>query len=112
MKKLIALLLAAVACLTLGACGGGEDPVNEKEAMIVGQWQFDDGRCLTFRADHTGSILAEETCAFCWTYDEELGGYPCTVTESGERFVIGYIIQDGIVTLHCGGSSGTKTDNG
>lgn len=112
MKKCILLLLAA-AFLLLCACGGGEEPAQELETMIVGQWQFDDGRSMIFRSDRTGSLLeadGEEARAFSWVYDPEQGCYSCSFPEGGEALPVGYIIQDGITTLHCGGSCGARVE--
>lgn len=66
MKKIMALLLVAVMCLCLVACG------SSKENAIVGTWMREDGGTIVFDADGTAH-MDEVTCT--WEYDEDLDSY-------------------------------------
>lgn len=70
MKKLLALLLAAVMCLSLVACGGGDNAIAEN--AIVGEWKAADGDILEFNNDGTGTRSGSE---FQWTYNKEANLY-------------------------------------
>ena len=69
MKKLIAILLVAVMCLSLAACGGGE---KDTTAVFLGKWDGGNGEVqLVVNEDKTGELTYEgETVAFTWVYDE------------------------------------------
>ncbi len=101
MKKVISLLLALVMCLSLCACGDGNDtlettPNAENESTsrfeenevteepeidkeILGEWYYVKSTAiitLTFNEDGTGVHDQEGTeTAFTWKYDEELNCY-------------------------------------
>ena len=69
MKKLLALLLATVMCLSLVACG------SDPSKAVLGTWRSDSGYACTFKADGTGEVAIDKgTTASCtWTYNEETG---------------------------------------
>ena len=91
MKKIIALLIVAVMCLSFVACGNNADKENtgnnaetnntqvsdkkaEAEKAIVGIWvSADSGDSLTFEEDKNGKFTDERY--FRWKYDEELNCY-------------------------------------
>ncbi|MBE6654857.1 MAG: hypothetical protein E7608_05305 [Ruminococcaceae bacterium] len=70
MKKLIALLLVAIMCLSLVACGSVNETSGKK--AIVGEWKATDGNILCFNNDGTGNLSDSE---FQWTYNKELNMY-------------------------------------
>lgn len=92
MKKLIALLLAAVMCLSLVACGvgSGNETIETKgseentsnttsevetsapEDAIIGEWTTLSGSTLTFNEDGTGTAPNGE---FSWKYDTDTEWY-------------------------------------
>lgn len=90
MKKLIALLLAAVMCLSLVACGGGNNASAEK--AIVGEWKTLDGGVTTFNEDGTGT--APYGGAFSWKYDTETEWYMMSL--EGMTFSCEIKNEDGI----------------
>ena len=111
MKKLIALLLVAVMCLSLVACGSENAPAKEKEELIIGKWLFDNGYTIIFNADHGGKMLAAEEYEIKWSYDEELDYYPCKMIsgEASKTFEITYSIgEDGTMSIFAWGNVGTK----
>jgi len=61
MKKIIALLLVAVMCFSLTACGGDKEDKNE--ANLVGKWTgtYRDGTAYTMilNEDGTGTLESE-----------------------------------------------------
>jgi len=70
MKKLIAILLVAVMCLSLVACGGNNASAGK---AIVGEWKDANGNTLIFNNDGTGVDAGGD--AFKWRYDSELECY-------------------------------------
>lgn len=89
MKKVISLLLALVLCLSLCACGGGNETPNTTEApteakkidlKIIGTWKTDpsyNDYVLVINDDNTGSLSVDGgTESLTWTYDEAT----CTLT--------------------------------
>lgn len=70
MKKLIAIILVAVMCLSLVACGGGS---QDAEKAIVGEWKALSGFSMTFNEDGTG--IAPFGGDFEWRYDAEKDWY-------------------------------------
>ncbi len=77
MKKIIALLLLAVICLSLVACG------NKAEKEIVGEWKCADfggsgERLFIFNKDGTGNttiFYGGTESGLRWKYDEDLSVY-------------------------------------
>ena len=67
MKRLLAVLLAAMLCLSLVACGG------DAKKAIVGEWKTVDGDTTTFKEDGTGT--APYGGEFSWKYDAETEWY-------------------------------------
>ena len=72
MKKLIAILFVAVMCLSLVACGGGDESVEHK---VIGKWKTPDDYYnqyeLVINDDHTGTLTYDEkTESFTWVFDE------------------------------------------
>lgn len=111
MKKTIALILALALCLTLCACGGKNNPAKEKEAMIVGDWLFDNGYSIIFNADYSGKMLAAEEYEIKWSYDENLDYYPCMMISgnASKTFEITYKIgDDGTMSIFAWGNVGLK----
>ena len=87
MKKTIALLLALVLCLSLVACGGGNEIPNTTEApteaektdlKIIGTWITDpsyNDYVLVINNDNTGSLSVDGgTESLTWAYDEAITG--------------------------------------
>lgn len=92
MKKLVALLLVAVMCLSLVACGGenettktSNDSITEKDNTnqsskketsgkdaIIGEWKATDGTAFVFEKGGTAQFNGKE---ITWKYDKELKCY-------------------------------------
>ena len=69
MKKIIALLLLTVMCLSFAACSG-------KDEIIVGTWYCEEWNdTLVINEDGTGTftINGKETQALTWTFDKASG---------------------------------------
>ena len=116
MKKIIALLLCAVMCLSFVACSNNDEEIkalNEKiEALeeqlkndsdnaenvskeIIGTWVAAEdsmlaGFTFVFNEDCTGTIKGVETK---WKYDRELSSY-IIANASGEVYCVFEIIAD------------------
>ena len=101
MKKALSLILALVVCLSLCACGGGNDSTETTQAptpekAIVGEWKSLDGAITTFCEDGTGK--APNGYDFSWKYDKDTGWYMMSLngmtfsteisTENGIRFFV------------------------
>ena len=93
MKKIIALLLLAVMCLSFVACG------NEAKKEIVGTWVTkDQDKSFTFNEDGSGIFDNRSSYEIRWKYDEELfryifcnpdgdvGHFDVKTDENGERY--------------------------
>ena len=90
MKKMFALLLAAVMCLSLAACGGG----SEKEAL-VGQWKsLEEGDVIEFKEDGTG-VWYEQP--FEWSYEKADKKY--AMTAMGITITFEIVEENGIRSL-------------
>ena len=86
MKKIIALLLLAIMCLSFVACG------NKTEKEIVGKWESSNGNySFTFNEDGTGTT--ESNGQIRWKYDSELASY-IVCEPSGQMFCINNIQTD------------------
>lgn len=82
MKKLIALLLAVVMCLSLVACGGG----SSAEKAILGAWKDADSYdVLVFTED--GKITRDDV-TMEWWYDKEADRYSLSFFGMTFTFVI------------------------
>lgn len=101
MKKFVTLLLVAVMCLSLVACGGesettktSNDNITEKDNTnqsskketsgkdaIIGEWKATDGTAFVFEKGGTAQFNGKE---ITWKYDKELKCYvlPLKVTMS------------------------------
>ena len=101
MKKLIAMLLVAVMCLSFVACGNTEvndasiNDNNEEKSEIVGTWNPSNdsvlaGYTIVFSEDGTGTIKDTKTR---WKYDDELSCY-IVANASGEVYSIFEILTD------------------
>lgn len=87
MKKLIALLLVAVTCLSLVACGG------KIENKIVGEWKIDDGPwTMTFNEDGTGEDPDGESLT--WEYNSETEKYDVEFLYYGATFNLTIFTDD------------------
>ena len=96
MKKIIALLLVAVMCLSFVACGNNADKENtgnnaetnntqvsdkkaEAEKAVIGTWERDgeNGKVtMTFNVDHTCELVYPNMqIPYNWKYDVELDCY-------------------------------------
>lgn len=90
MKKIIALLLVGVTCLTLVACGkkpqkdstadtaeASANAVNsDAEKAILGTWETAGGKTtITFNSDKTLTVKDGDTENYVWKYDAEFGCY-------------------------------------
>lgn len=84
MKKIIALLLVAVMCFSLAACGGDNEASNNndkeidiKKVDVVGTWKNtsskDHGFVMTVNEDGTGEIAlsGEQTLSITWEKTDE-----------------------------------------
>ena len=69
MKKIIALLLVAVMCFAIAACGG-----ESAKKEIIGTWETTEmgGISFTFNEDGTGTYSDKP---MKWKYDNELSSY-------------------------------------
>ena len=101
MKKLIAMLLVAVMCLSFVACGNTEvndastNDSNKEKNEIIGTWVAAEdsmlaGYTFVFNEDCTGTIKGVETK---WKYDRELSAY-IIANASGEVYCVFAIITD------------------
>lgn len=65
MKKIIALLLTAIICLSLCACGGGN------RVAIVGKWHSESADfTLMLNEDKTGTLeMGDNSQTIKWDYD-------------------------------------------
>ncbi len=92
MKKIIALLLLAVMCFSLVACGGGRGSNSDVESAkkeIVGEWKnFPDDHSFTFNEDGTGITPSNGTLT--WKYDSELSCYSVYI-ENGKTLSVSNI---------------------
>ena len=104
MKKILALLLVAVMCLSFVACNSNSDSnsdVEKAEKDIVGEWVCVTGSpTYIFNEDGTGSYYDRP---MRWKYDSELSMYiicettggstHCTtaiqIDENGEQYIYG-----------------------
>ena len=83
MKKILALLLVAVMCLSFVACGGVSNnesnndttQTDEIDLEIIGTWKTDpafNDYVLIISKDHTGNLSeSNKTETLTWTYDDE-----------------------------------------
>ena len=101
MKKIIALLLVAVMCISFIACdktegnGISQNNSNKEKNEIVGTWvPAEDsmlaGYSFVFNEDGTGTLKSIQTK---WKYDRELSSY-IIANASGEVYCIFEIITD------------------
>ena len=87
MKKMVAMLLIAVICLGLVACGGPKEV--DPATAIVGKWQDADGKIMQFDANHGGTVVAggmELTCS--WQYMEADGNFLVDYTAGNDRATV------------------------
>ena len=105
MKKIIALLLVAVMCLSFVACGNNAEKENtgnnaetnntqvsnekaEAEKTILGTWERDGDNgnvTITFNADHTCELVYPNMqIPYNWKYDVELDCYIITLSTHRE----------------------------
>lgn len=92
MKKIIALLLVAVMCLSMVACGGGS---SEAKKELVGQWKsIEEGDVIEFKEDGTG-IWYEQS--FEWDYEKADQKYSMTVIGMTVTFEI--VDENGVRSL-------------
>ena len=101
MKKIIALLLITVMCLSFVACGNTEgndastNDSNKEKNEIIGTWNPSNdsvlaGYTIVFNEDGTGTIKDTKTR---WKYDDELSCY-IVANASGEMYSIFEILTD------------------
>lgn len=91
-KKIIAILLVAVMCLSLVACGGGS---SDAEKALVGQWQsLGDGDIIEFKEGGTG-VWYEQS--FEWDYEKADQKYSMTVIGMTVTFEI--VEENGVRSL-------------
>ena len=92
MKKLIAILLAAVMCLSLVACDGGS---ASAEKALMGQWQsLEDGDIIEFK-ENGELVWLEQT--FEWDYEKADQKYSMTVMGMTVTFEI--VNENGVRSL-------------
>ena len=90
MKKIFALLLVAVMCLSLVACGGGSGSAKKE---IVGEWKIDDGPwTLIFNEDGTGEDPDGESLT--WEYNSETEKYDVEFLYYGVTFNLTIFTND------------------
>ncbi len=107
MKKLIAVLLVAVMCLSFVACGNNTDKENtdnnaetyntqisnkkaEAEKAIVGIWKSENNFTATFNADNTAVVKNEDgeiTNEIRWKYDDELELYVIVFPQQNPQLI-------------------------
>lgn len=112
MKKIIALLMVAVLCLGLVACGGGNDEEDTGNEMdIVGTWVNDKNLTQVFKDDHTCVIMNSSgiTLAGDWSYDGN-GSYTVNQTMGGTATATVTTNDDGSRTLTWSNSQYTLKD--
>lgn len=68
MKKLIALTLVIVMCLSLVACGG-----KNSKTPVIGTWRYEKAQVdLVIKSDHTGSMTkGDNKIEFTWKFDSK-----------------------------------------
>lgn len=114
MKKLIALLLAVVMCLSLCACGsnaekdasstgastnsqsagGGE---SNSQAAIVGEWKaVSTDASIVFNEDGTGMLNYGSKQDFTWKFDEDLA---CYMIAASQTYNTSIQTEDGIESI-------------
>ena len=101
MKKAVSLILALVLCLSLCACGGGNDthettnaPTTESsdnssnaEKAVLGAWIID-GEYDAFVFSEDGKVVVRETEEYDWWYDKEAERYSISFYGLTYTFVI------------------------
>lgn len=97
MKKIIALLLVAVMCLSFVACGNNAEKENtgnnaetnntqvsdkkaEAEKVILGSWKSNNGYIIIFNEDNIGYYKqGDNNRELRWKYDDEYNCYLFTL---------------------------------
>ena len=100
MKKLIAILMLAVMCMSLVACGGGN---TKKEKSIVGKWECaEENSVLEINEDKTGEIFVYgELLELTWLYDETSHLLVLTLVDGDMTEEATYMADDDV--LYCDG---------
>lgn len=103
MKKIIALLLAIVTCLSFVACDSIKKVVNKdsEKDPIIGEWKVLGYEVsIIFNEDGTGSAVnkdesyeGEDTIETRWKYDEELLCYTVNLISEYESGIFSFTIQ-------------------
>ena len=97
MKKLIAIILVAVMCLSLVACGGGS---KDAEKALVGEWRgFYDSEYLCSMHFYEDGTCVEGEYACEWEYDKNNERYKYTIHFEGMTVGFNIETKDGVRTL-------------
>ena len=107
MKKLIALLLVAVMCLSFVACGGSGSAKKE----IVGEWKCpESGYSITFNEDGTG--IDPDDGDLTWKYDSELSCYSAHIGSYGMTLSVSIkTTEDGLRYINIAGEKYYHSDD-
>ena len=93
MKKIMAIILAIVICLSLAACVNGV--TNSAEKALVGKWQsLEEGDIIEFKEDGTGIWSGKE---FEWAYEKDEQKY--SMTGIGITITFEIVEENGIRSL-------------
>ncbi len=122
MKKIIALFLVAIICLSFVACGNNghkenteittEKKVDKHTQAIVGTWKSTSFYTLTFNNDKTGTIWVNgENKELTWTYNEDLSCYD--IASSFLYSTLNFFLKndEGVNYLECSGLKMYRTED-
>ena len=97
MKRIIAILLAAVMCFAIVGCNGAS-----KQDEILGEWVYlgEMGETTTILADGTGTIKSDGyVTSFTWEYDEKNDKYNVTYDVTQHKGEVYVMTTEGITYL-------------
>ena len=124
MKKIIAVFLAVVMCLSFVACGNNADKENtgnnietnntqlsekkaEAEKAILGSWESNNGYIITFNEDNIGYYKqGDNNRELRWKYDDEYKCYLFTLIGWSE---LSFVLEnkDGVDYINIPGAGET-----
>ena len=120
MKRIAAIILAFIICLSFVACGNNAEEINntnidqkkiKAEQEIVGTWETDNAT-ITFNSDHTG-VLTDyaDVDNFRWTYNEDMDCYLYTQLDGTPVISIFMREEGGTVCLSSYGAKFYRQSN-
>ena len=97
MKKLVAILLLAVMCLSLFSCAG----IFGKGKSIIGTWVYPKANSvLVINDDNTGNVtVGDDLMYFTWVYDKDTKIAVFTLKDSDETEQGIYMADNDVINL-------------